>query len=102
MGKEKIVLIRNGVRLESFNRSYNYCRDLVYLGRFIKSKDINTLISAFKSLVEIYRDLTLTLIGDGPEKNNIVKMIEDLGLENMVRITGLLVVTILSESASQN
>jgi len=88
--KDKIVLIRNGVKTEDFKRSYKSCNDLVYLGRFIKSKDIITLIAAFAQIIKTNKDLRLTLIGDGPEKDNIISMIERSGLNDNIILTGMI------------
>ena|GEM_PF-495627 len=99
MDKAGIRLIRNGVKTEDFKRQYEKCAGLVYLGRFIKSKDLNTLIIAFSKIIEavskggneinLIGQLKLTLIGDGPEKNNIVSLIKELGLQNHVILTGM-------------
>jgi glycosyltransferase involved in cell wall biosynthesis len=88
--KDKIVLIRNGVNVVYFNRSYNSCETLVTMGRFIKSKNINFLITAFSKVIKTTaKKLKLILIGDGPEKDNIVNLIKKLGLENNIILTGM-------------
>jgi glycosyltransferase involved in cell wall biosynthesis len=89
MDKKKMVLIRNGVSAKDFQRSYTDYRRLVYLGRFIKSKDIPTLLSAFSRLLKKYTDLKLTLIGDGPERENITYLVKKLGLQNNIIMTGM-------------
>ena len=90
MKKDKIILIRNGVRTEDFNRSYKSCTGLVYLGRFIKSKDIETLINAFSLVAGTNKDLRLILIGDGPEKDNIISLIKKSGLKDNIIMTGMI------------
>jgi glycosyltransferase involved in cell wall biosynthesis len=88
--KDKIVLIRNGVNVAYFNRSYNSCETMVTMGRFIKSKNINFLITAFSKVIKTpAKKLKLILIGDGPEKDNIVNLIKKLGLENNIILTGM-------------
>jgi glycosyltransferase involved in cell wall biosynthesis len=88
--RDKIVLIRNGVNITDFTRSYESCSTLATMGRFIKSKNIDTLIGAFSKLVRSSsKDLKLILIGDGPEKDNIVSLINKAGLEERVTLTGM-------------
>jgi glycosyltransferase involved in cell wall biosynthesis len=89
MDGRKIVLIRNGVSTDDFDRSYRDYRRLAYLGRFINSKDIPTLLSAFSRLLKKYTDLKLTLIGDGPERENITHLVKKLGLQNNIIMTGM-------------
>jgi glycosyltransferase involved in cell wall biosynthesis len=89
MDGKKISLIRNGVRIEEFTRSYRSSKRLVYLGRLIKSKDIPSLIIAFSHLLKKYDNLRLTLIGDGPEKYNIIRLIKEYKMENNIKMTGM-------------
>jgi len=90
ISKDKMILIRNGVKTTDFYRSYESNNNLVYAGRFIKNKNINTLIFAFLKIVQIIdKKIKLTLIGDGPEKDNIVNLIKELGLEESIILTGM-------------
>lgn len=99
MDSSRIRLIRNGVKTPDFNRQYEKNTELAYLGRFIKSKDIATLIIAFSKIIEENKkgasrlnavgQLKLTLIGDGPEKDNILSLIKELGLSKHVILTGM-------------
>jgi len=57
---------------------------LVYYGRLSKEKGIAIAIQAIKDLPEE----KLQIVGDGPEKDNLEKLVEELGLENRVDFTG--------------
>jgi len=88
--KNKLVLIPNGVKIIEFNRSYRACNNFVTMGRFIKSKNIGTLIIAFSETIQTAeKNLKLILIGDGPEKNNIINLIKKLKLEGNIILTGM-------------
>jgi glycosyltransferase involved in cell wall biosynthesis len=88
--EEKLALIRNGVLVRDFSRQFDNCRNLIFIGRFINNKNIETLLYAFSKLVKDFKkDLMLTLAGDGPEKDNITDLIKDLGIENNVVLTGI-------------
>jgi len=90
INKDKIILIRNGIRIKDFYRSYESVKNLVFVGRFIKSKNINTLIAAFSKAIKITsKNLNLTLVGDGPEKVNIDNLIKKSGLEDNIILTGM-------------
>jgi glycosyltransferase involved in cell wall biosynthesis len=57
---------------------------ILYAGRLIKLKNIGTLLEAFKDVASFQKSITLKIVGDGPERNNIQQKIIDLGLENRV------------------
>lgn len=88
--EDKIVVIRNGVNVADFNRSYENFNILVTMGRFIKTKNIDTLINAFSNIIKnTDKELKLILIGDGPEKGNMLNLINNLGLQEKVILTGM-------------
>jgi glycosyltransferase involved in cell wall biosynthesis len=55
----------------------------IYVGGFVADKKVNLLIEAFAELRKKYKNIKLILIGDGPEKNKIVKQIEDIKDQNI-------------------
>jgi glycosyltransferase involved in cell wall biosynthesis len=90
INKDKMILIHNGVKIKEFYRSYESNNNLVYAGRFIKNKNINTLVFALLRVIQITgKKVKLNLIGDGPEKENIVNLIKELHLEENVVLTGM-------------
>jgi len=90
MDKDRIVLIHNGVKVKELNRSYKLCDTLVTMGRFIKSKNIDTLVTAFSMIIKnTDKKLRLILIGDGPERDNIVSIITKMSLEENITLTGM-------------
>ncbi len=46
---------------------------LIYVGRLLPRKGVDVLLSAFNSLVEV-EDVRLTIVGDGPERTNLINM----------------------------
>jgi len=59
---------------------------IIHVGRFAKVKRHDLLIKAF-SLVKD-KNLHLVLLGDGEEKNNIIKLINQLNLSDRVKMLG--------------
>ena len=53
---------------------------------FEKKQDIT--IKAMKELIKKYPELKLTIVGDGEERENLEKLVNDLGLSNFVEFTG--------------
>ncbi|HNZ86410.1 MAG TPA: glycosyltransferase family 4 protein [bacterium] len=58
------------------------------IGRLVKVKNIELQIRALKKIVEKYQNIELHIVGEGPEKNNLEKLAEDLNLKNYVKFFG--------------
>ncbi|OPX65150.1 MULTISPECIES: glycosyltransferase family 4 protein [unclassified Methanoregula] len=50
-------------------------RDIIFVGRLIREKHADLLVSAFIILAEEYPELTLFILGDGPEKEAVCNRI---------------------------
>jgi glycosyltransferase involved in cell wall biosynthesis len=88
--EKKLVMIRNGVKIENIYRLYESCNNFIYAGRFISNKNLHTLISAFSEVVHsANRRLELFLIGDGPEKDNIIALIKKFKLNGNINLAGM-------------
>ncbi len=46
------------------------------------------LIEAIKEIISVIPDIRLLIVGDGPQKNNIINLIKELHLEKYVILTG--------------
>ena len=65
-------------------------KSLVYMGRVSYEKSIDQVIKAVLIVSKKIKDIKLIIIGDGPEKNNLIKLTKDLGLENNIIFTGFI------------
>lgn len=66
-------------------KTINY--QLLYAGRLLRVKNLDTLIKVFKKISEkTNQKLALKIIGEGPELNNLKLQIANLKLENRVII----------------
>jgi len=63
---------------------------LLFVGRLVKSKGVYELVKAVKILKEENFPFTLTLIGDGSEKESLTKYIEDNNLNKHIILKGRL------------
>lgn len=60
----------------------------INVGFLDKKKNQLQLIKEFKAALEIEQNLQLTIVGDGPEYNTLLKFVSDHGLGNKVFIYG--------------
>jgi len=93
--KDKIEVIPNGVDINKFNpqisrvefrKKWNISGPIIlYVGRLDYNKGIEYLIKSFSKVVKYIPNAKLVLIGDGPQKNYINKMIDDLNLKKSIK-----------------
>lgn len=82
---DKIVIIPNGIDKELLSLTKNINKDprkILFVGRFVKYKNAHKIIEAMQYL----KDYRLTLVGDGKEKYNLIKLIDRLNLNDRVRL----------------
>lgn len=95
--KKPIVVIPNGVDTNKFKPGKsNFLRNklklsstdkiVLYVGRLAKEKSVDFLINSFSKVKE--EGVYLVLVGDGPERQSLEKLISKLGLEQKVLLTG--------------
>lgn len=87
----KICIIQNGVDIQKFSpESARIETDglILWLGRFVPEKGLFYLIEAFNRLIRLKGDSSyrLLLVGDGPSKSNIKKLIKKSKLESVVDV----------------
>ncbi|MDG5471367.1 glycosyltransferase [Jeotgalibacillus sp. ET6] len=97
--KEKVSVIYNGIDIKKIQREMldeieednkiDFSIDtLVTVGSLNKHKGQWHLIRSFKKILELNSNLQLVIIGEGPLKNILIKLVEDLGLESKVYLIG--------------
>ena len=96
----KIVVIPNAIKLETKidkDESIKFITDwgfqdkyiIGYVGRLSREKNLTLLIKAFSKIYKENDNLRLALIGGGEEEVKLKKLIEELGIVDSVRITGV-------------
>lgn len=63
-------------------------KTLLYVGRLIRSKGILTLLSAFRSVLEVFPDAVLRIAGNGPESETVRSEISRQGMEENLKLLG--------------
>jgi len=82
----EIRIIPNGIDIGHLNSlpPGTVSSDLIFVGRLIKEKHVDVLVRAFAKLLPGTPHLTLLILGDGPERESIRSLIQDLVPEDRV------------------
>ena len=97
--KNKFRLIYNGINFskmdtykteayDEFRKKFNGKDVILHIGSFRDQKNHKFLLKAFSKLDPIVNNKVLILIGDGPLKQNILKLVKELKIESNVIFTG--------------
>lgn len=91
--KDEISVVYTGLNTQAFNKRegehYRVSKQqLVVIGRLIPLKNHKVLFEAMPKVMEAFPDCQLLVLGDGPERQNLEKLITDLSLENNVVLLG--------------
>lgn len=84
--QKDIQVIPCGLNLNEYhekNSNYKCNKSLLYVGSLIRSKGVINLIKVMRRLDE---HISLTIIGRGPLKACIIKLISDLGIQKRVHL----------------
>jgi colanic acid/amylovoran biosynthesis glycosyltransferase len=92
---EKITLIRSGIDLKKFpmlppQPIVNEAFHILSVGRLTEKKGMDTLIEAFAGVLFTYPNATLTIVGDGEEKQALLQLIKRYDLGQQVTLRGSL------------
>lgn len=63
--------------------------NILFVGRLIDLKGVDVLIKAFQAVQKKYKDAHLTIVGDGPLKEDLSNLLQELNLDK-VSFTGFL------------
>lgn len=96
----KIIIIPGGVNIKDFNPSidtseiikkYNLKNKKIILtvARLDFYKGIDTVIKSLKKIILNIPDIVYIIIGEGPEENNLKKLVKEFGLEENVVFAGV-------------
>jgi glycosyltransferase involved in cell wall biosynthesis len=89
---EKIVMMSNAVDVTNLVRDISPKKtiefDACFLGRLVKTKGVYDLLHAWKIICCKEPNAKLAIIGDGPEKEGINKLVKRIGIEHNVTLFG--------------
>ena len=62
---------------------------ILFVGSLDQRKELDVLLKAFSEIIEVIpKSINLVIIGDGEEKENLIKLIEKLSLKKRVSMKG--------------
>jgi len=71
-----------GSGIDNQNNEFTF----LWIGRFVKQKNLPLLVRAFSEVAKNNGDARLRLVGKGPEKENIVNLINELNLTEKMEV----------------
>lgn len=85
-------VIHNCYASQVFNNdtSYERKRELLFVGRLVSDKGIHFLLDLFLQLKQIHPNISLTIVGSGPEEDYVQRFIQQHHLQNSVCLLGSL------------
>lgn len=91
MPHKKIVFAPNSLyyKNEMFVRNKSDIADIIYVGRLTKLKKPKLLVEAYvKALKQLPSEANLIIVGDGEEKDVLHNLVQELKLENRIKLLG--------------
>jgi len=89
--RETIEIVPNGIDVEQVRNAplpeQGY--DILFAGRLIEHKNVNVLLDAFDKIADTH-DVTLGIVGDGPEREHLEAKCESLTHADRVEFLGFL------------
>jgi glycosyltransferase involved in cell wall biosynthesis len=91
-GRKDINIIPNGIISSEFLGNINTFEEVrcVFIGRLQKYKGVDFAIEALSKVAKSNVNATLDIIGDGPEKKNLVQYAKILKVSDKIRFLGLI------------
>jgi glycosyltransferase involved in cell wall biosynthesis len=86
---ERVVVTMNGVETkEIVNLKEKKIFDACFMGRLVKSKGVYDLLSIWKTVCSKRPNAKLAILGDGPERERLEKLIFETGLMTNITLFG--------------
>ena len=91
--KRDSYIVNPGVDPDIFDPSKVVCdkyltdkKCLLAVGRLRTRKNFDFLLRVFKKIIDISPDVVLRIVGEGPEKENLIRLIQSLNLEEHMEL----------------
>lgn len=88
--KSKSVILPNPLNVERIPTPWkgNRVKEIIGAGRLSVQKNFPLLIQAFGKFSEMHPDYKMKIYGDGPQKNQLIDLVDRLGLKGKVFFPG--------------
>jgi glycosyltransferase involved in cell wall biosynthesis len=84
---KQIFIVPNGINLKKVKKIDKKI-EVIFFGRLIKIKGVETLIKSIKILKKDFKEIKLEIIGDGPERECLIKLTKKLKLLDNIIFLG--------------
>jgi glycosyltransferase involved in cell wall biosynthesis len=86
--KAKVVTVPLGVDVDAIRAATPSSQksDVIYVGRFLSHKNVPLLVDALALVQKVRPCTSLLVIGNGPDKDNIMARVKDQHLESVVTV----------------
>jgi glycosyltransferase involved in cell wall biosynthesis len=89
INKRKIFLTSNGIHLsaipaQKFRKEYTAC----FIGRLVEGKGVLELPEIWYNVCKWRKNSNLVIVGDGPRKSLLTKLIKEKKLDRSIKLTG--------------
>ncbi len=97
VSEKKIFLAHNAIDTSGLLEQYHCFRnqglkknfkEIVFIGRLVRSKSIDVLIKAFSKVLQSYPEARLKIIGDGSDRSSLQQLVHDLTISDRVTFCG--------------
>ena len=91
LDKGRVHVVPNPVRcMKRFVRidAQRHCPIVVGVGRLVTGKGFDVLMHAFHRAVQAHPDWRLVIVGEGPERQRLERLAQELGMTDQMTITG--------------
>jgi glycosyltransferase involved in cell wall biosynthesis len=85
---EKISIVPNGIDIESFVKHELKQNFVIFSGMMYHHRGLEVLLKAAQKVITKNPKIKFMLLGDGPEKNKLIQLTEDLGISSNVEFKG--------------
>lgn len=88
--KSNVIVIPNGLDIERIKniKPASASSDVIYVGRLLPYKNVDILVRTMHLLAKNQPEISLAIIGNGPERENLEKIVDQLNIQKNVRFMG--------------
>ena len=86
--KKPIYVIPNSIESYNYNVKEKISLQFIYIGRLVFYKNLEVIIKAIKIVKNDYPNIKLLIVGDGPQKEILKKLVYELNLKKNIIFTG--------------
>lgn len=86
--KEKISIVPNGVELKQFESNQKRKKQIIFSGVMYEHRGLDILMKSVPKIIKKFSDIQIMLVGNGPELENIKKIVKETNIESNITFLG--------------